>query len=281
MDQEVIQTIVDEFGPVKWVEHINGMPGEGWFLMEVTPLPPNDQLLLVVADIIANNDVWVNQGRVFHHPECQIRHHKIENKVVRRAIKNLHRETFRIAVYSNPSGVPLREPLLSGRPVAIVVDPIISYSIYPDHPHLNMGNPIFHKDNVGYLPDSLCYMTETLPTDDRERYLTALDTITIWLFRHQVWLAARELSHEGIWIGPQAGSLDDEAFAYRLDPTSRCRCNSDRKYAQCHQGIDTLKARKRGWVATNENGGRLSHAWWNSLVHMPEQRAISNLNAVF
>lgn len=280
MDQVVIKEIVDTFGPVKWIEHIDGMPGKGWFLMEVTPLPPNDQIPLVVADIIANNDVLVNQGRLYHNPNCQNTSHRIKDGIVRHAIKNLQRQTFRIAVFSNVGGVPLKVPLLMGRPIAIAIDPIISYSIYPDHPHLNMSNPVLQRCN-DYLPDSLCYMTETLPTDDIERYLIALDTITIWLFRHQVWLATRELTHEGIWIGPQDGILDDECFAYRLDPAGRCRCNRGKKYEQCHQGIDTLKAHKRGWFVTNENGGRLTHVLWQSLVHVPEQKAILNLQAVF
>ena len=280
MNQVEIKKIVDAFGPIRWIEQINGMPGTGWFLMEVTPCPPKDQRPLVVADIIANKGILVELGCLYHDPSCQSPNHKIENQVVKKVINNLKKQTFCIAVYLNPCGAPLNQPLLMGRPIAIAVDPVISYSVYPDHPHLNLSNPIFQKTNE-YFPDSLCYMTEKLPIDNYERFLLALDTITIWLFRHQIWLATRKLEGEGIWIGPHEGILDDEAFAFRLDPSGRCRCGKGIKYADCHQGIDTLKTRKQRGFTINHNGGRLTRELWESWIHEPEQTAISNLRAVF
>ena len=282
MEQAVIEKIIDTFGPIKWVDRIDGMPGQGWFLMEVVPCPPKEELPLIVADIVAGRGIGVDQGRLYHDPDCQNTNHKIEDEVVRSSIRHLKREKFRVAVYSNPLGVPRKVPLLMGRPMAIVVDPVISYTKYPDHPHLNMSNPIFHKGTNDYFPDSLCYMTGTLPTHPHDRYLKALDTVTIWLFRHQIWLATREVSNKGIWIGPHEGALDDECFAYRLNPSDRCRCNSGKKYAQCHQGIDSLKARNKIIdLSINENGGRLTQESWESLVHEPEKEAISKLQIAF
>lgn len=180
--------------------------------------------------------VCVDKGRVYHSNECNAQVHVIQDNLVKDAIQKLKEETFHIAIHPNISLEPTEELFYGGKPLVIPFDPAITYMRFPDHPHLNMGTNLKLLPGTNYsLPDTICYSSEPnskLGNNQRDRLLYTFDEVTIWLFRHQVWVAKRELTEHGKWIGPHEGQLDPESFPSRLNPqcwlvVSKCVISSE------------------------------------------------------
>lgn len=275
-----IEYLTQEFGPTRWIK-LNA--AEGVFFLKVTPLPPPDELERVISDICTGGiPVYVNNGKVYHSDECQARRHVIKNPAVKRSLQRLKEETFNVAIHPNITVDPMKEePLLGGQPIAIAYDPAITYMNYPDHPHLNMGDLQKRLPGTNYLmTDSICYTSQPkkLGNTQRKRLLTTFDEVTIWLLRFQIWVATRELTGRGIWIGPQEGQLEANSFPFRLNPQGPCRCGSRKTYYTCHltEDLEKVKQKQGDYVATDLKK-RIELGWWNSAVRKPQIKLFEDL----
>lgn len=231
MDINKLDRLTSEFGPVKWFpQSILDLPNEGWFLLELTPLPSPDEIEMVVADICLGKMVTVDKGKLYHYESCKEEEHKVTTKL-RKALKHVQEETFKVAIYAG------HKIINNGQPIVIVLDPDINYEVYPDHQHLGVAGRITSK---AFIPGSLCYTAnyKEFGEEDDIMLYNIFSQITIWLFRHQIWIATREIYGKGIWIGPQEGSLRPIDFFYGFNPNGICRCGSTKSYIDCHMISD-------------------------------------------
>ncbi|MCL4439164.1 MAG: SEC-C domain-containing protein [Firmicutes bacterium] len=232
MRPEEIEKVIASFGPVRFYPNPFGVLGEVWFLLEARPTPPSGERFLVAADIRLDRIIRVDKdnGMVFHSPNCDAQEH-ILSKRLTRVVENIADQTFYVAVF------PGHPSVLSGQPIAIALEPVITYNDLPDHPHLNQGGLIRKSF---YLPDSLCYTNDPvgLGTNIVDRLLKAFVLICIWLFRHQIWMATRQLWGQGIWIGPQDPPLSRTLQVLHLNPSNICHCGSGAPYSKCHMMSD-------------------------------------------
>lgn len=222
---------------VTWVDRsLPEVPGEGWFLLEVNPLPPSGDILQVMSDICEDRQILVKDGQVKHYPGCSVAYHSLRPEL-RKVVQRLKTKSFKIAVHPGITG------RYFGQPLAVAIDPVISYSVFPDHPHLNTGGIDQQAQFTGFLPDSLCYLEDIgeLGTDPVGRFRNAFSFITIWLFRHMVWEAMRTSSGTAVWIGPEGPSLPDYGYFSVHSPSSECRCGSRKTYFECHMRTDVRK----------------------------------------
>ncbi len=282
MEQSVIQRLIQDYGPVKWVDKsIFGFRDEGWFLIETIPLPPDDELEKVVSDIIDDNEISYDEGKVRHWPECKYSH-AIKNKTVKDIIENLEYQKFRIAVCAHSE-----KDFLDGQPIVIGLNPSITYMDYPDHPHINTGG---HTREGVYIPDSFCYgyNPNIYGPSEYERYIKVFDESTLWLLRHQIWEATRNRFNEGDWVGKHfKGGLPSGWYALYLNPLDQCRCGSKKIYKLCHMQSDIrdgisyfAKKQKKDKKATEIELLRKLSIPWHKRVGEPQREMISKLNAI-
>ena len=234
MDQPTIQRLIHDYGPVRWVDKsIFGFKNEGWFVIDTIPLPPKEEIESVVMDIIHHQDISYANGKVRRWPENQ-KSSGIKDRVLKEVVTKLENKRYKVGICVNENA-----DFLEGQPIAIALDPIISYMNYPDHPHLNtLGQ---YKN--AFVPESFCYgynvEKERYGTTDYEKFMRAFDEVTLWLFRHQIWEAYREYTGKGKWIGVHhAVGLPDLTYAGILNPLGQCRCGKKLKYLDCHLPLD-------------------------------------------
>jgi hypothetical protein len=274
-----IATAVSGILPVTWVNgSLPGTPGEGWFLINVNPLPPSGEVEQVVSDICEDRDILLEDGQVRHYPGCSSVHHSLKPEL-RKVINLLNPQNFKVAVHP---GIPGR---YNGQPLAIAIDPVISYANFPDHPHLNVGGKGLGAAFKGYLPDSLCYLEDVheLGSDPTVRFRNVFFIIAIWLFRHMVWEAQRKLYRNANWIGPEGSRLPDYAYALTLDPLGPCRCGSQRNYFDCHMMNDIQKRADlppavKARYMKDPIGAKLA---WETSLNAPNKRFVSDLIELF
>lgn len=231
MDSNKLERLISEFGPVKWFPNkILGLPREGWFLLELTPLPSLCEIKMVAADIDRGKTVTIDKGKLYHYEDCREEEHNLPAKIGR-ALRHVKEETFKVAVY------PGSKNINNGQPVVIVLAPVINYEVYPDHLHLGIAGNVSDK---AFIPGSLCYTANYKEFGEEEDVMlyNIFSQIAIWLFRQQIWVATREIYGKGIWIGPQEGSLRPIDFFYNFNPSGICRCGSGRSYISCHMISD-------------------------------------------
>lgn len=234
-----IAELLEAFGSIKWFEgHISGVPWQGWFLLEISPLPSFKTRQNVVADIINNQFVTVSEGRVYHSENCSSVYHELPERF-KKALETVEDITFKVAVYK---GHP---ELLGGQPVAVALEPAITYSEYSDHPHINTCQITKIGGRECFMPDSICYIENPADLGDNEymRLLNAFDEIVIWMLRHQIWLETRKQKIPGLWIG-RAAPRDDRFMAVRLNPDGPCRCGKRVTYRSCHMPADVTAIEK-------------------------------------
>lgn len=235
MEPELIERVRRRIGPITWLNvEIAGFP-RGWFILEASPLPPPHDRCKVLADICNSEYVNVTRGKLYHSHKCRSLAHELP-PLYRHAVESLEDITFRVAIW------PGQPDVLGGQPVAIGLDPPITYDQYPDHPHIS--HAIATPSGI-ILPDSLCYTDRpsSLGSDDYNRLVNAIDQICIWLFRHQVWLETRKISGRGKWVGPATPPFDSMFHALRLDLAGKCWCGAEAPYRDCHWTHDYAKYR--------------------------------------
>lgn len=269
MNPELISSICDRIGPIRWIDR--GIDGfRGWFLLETNPLPPVSQRAMVLADTLFNRPLNVTGAKLYHSALCTSEDHQL-NWRYKRALETIEDTTFFAVVYPGEPNV------FNGQPVVIVIDPPITYDLYPDHPHLNQA----YVSDGRVLPDSICYTDNptSLGTNDYDRLYSAIREIPVWLFRHQVWVETRKLRKPGRWIGPAASGFDPMFHALRLDPNGPCYCNSDKLYRNCHLNLDVKRLKShysKEANIRNPNINRLITSY-----REPHLRALSRLRKVF
>ncbi|KAA0547398.1 hypothetical protein FZW96_11050 [Bacillus sp. BGMRC 2118] len=281
MEQETIQRLISDYGPAKYVDKsIFGFKGEGWFVLDSIPLPPKEEIEIVISDIIKDHEIAYLNGKVRHWPECSNKHSILDIKV-KEVLNFLEEKPFKIGVCAATD-----ENFLGGQPIVIALNPTITYMNYPDHPHLNTGA---NYKGV-YIPDSFCYGYTVEP--DRygpsvyEKYINVFDQATLWLLRHQVWEAIRILKGKGEWIGKHYKYGFDEplVYAHWLSPISRCRCGKTKRYLECHLPIDIKKKVKeeaekseRAYEEVQRNIINNLQNTWNTRIYQPHAFFLTKL----
>jgi len=273
MTPEVRKRLLLEFSAARWVDNtVRELPCEGWFILEVYPTPPPSEKDMVAADLNNSGLIYIasDSGKLYHSDNCVQTNHRLDSHV-RRALKSVKNEKFLVAVYTGFL------PELKGQPVAIPLEPIISYENYPDHPHIN--SPMI-LSNMFFLPETLCYTDNPsgLGFSEYDRFKTAFKEISTWLFRHQVWVASRKFIKPGIWIGPSAESLRADVYPGFLNPTGPCRCGSDNKYIFCHMANDIAPQEEVKSIQEMLTKNILSHvSSWQQRVKIPRDRSLRYL----
>lgn len=279
MKREIIEQLEEVF-PAQWFPNpIKGHRDLGWFLLEINPLPPLDELELVVSDIIRDNIVDVSWGQIRHSHDCR-RKHKIP-QLVKKVLGNLEEQKFLVAVYPGKHGV------YSGQPIAVAIEPQINYALYPDHPHLNVGHYTAQLNGKNiFIPDSFCYIDDPskLGVDTYERLLNAFCKISVWLLRHQVWLETRKVMTKGIWIGLEGKPLLPSEYPLFLNPSGMCRCGNEKQYMNCHMPSDLDREAKE--LAKRGNGSidvikrQLTFKYvrlWNGTKNIPQSSMLNQM----
>lgn len=280
MEQSVIQGLILDYGPVKWVKKsIFGFRNEGWFVIDTIPLPPEDEIELIVSDIINHQEIAYANGKVRHWHECK-QTHPITNQMVKDVITSLKKEPFRIAICTGD------DKFLEGQPIVISLNPTITYMNYPDHPHLNTGG--FYGGV--YIPDSFCYGYTVEPErygpSDYEKFIRVFDEATLWLFRHQLWAAIRSKYGKGEWIGKHdKNGLPPLVYANWLNPLSKCRCGKKKKYIECHLPLDIAPSVTKRAKETNQSPKEIREEMikqlcltWNKRISNPQTETLKKLN---
>lgn len=231
--------------------YLNGQ----WYLLTVNPLPQKEEIYNIISDIEKDIGVFVNKGQVTHDRLCD-EEHKIKKRL-EKCIPYLEDTTFKVLVYINKDFILYEQNM----PIAIVIEPEISFMTYPDHPHLNFGKmypkekpeetlkKIFPKSKLlesmniespkrYYISESLCLLHDynelgNVENDEIGYLQQTFAKISSYLFRHLVWLASRKIYGKGIWIGPTHNQFPVERFSYMIDPNNMCRCGSRLSYSLC------------------------------------------------
>ncbi|MEQ2529430.1 SEC-C metal-binding domain-containing protein [Bacillaceae bacterium CLA-AA-H227] len=284
MKDSLIKELQSEFGQAVDYHSAKGLTNEGWFLLEINPFPAQTELEKIVSDIDNIRPVGVQGGKLIHLEYCGEINHNIRQKEVRKAMKDIENQSFKVAVYSGFTNLQV----LQNQPIAIVLEPEISYFTYPDHPHLNVGG--FDNANNFYFPDSLCYTDnpKLLGNSKKERLLNAFDQISIWLLRHQIWEASRKYKRRGSWIGPEAGTFSPYDYPPILEPLRKCWCGSGKLYKDCHCESDLTalankEAEEKGIPLEQMKRMILHHKLnvWEQRFRLPKRKSLNQLKNAF
>lgn len=264
---------------------IIGRKEGGWFVLRINPLPPIAELSLVVSDIEQIRAVGVSGRGVTHLDDCKSEH-VISSEVVTKALTNLENLTYTVAVCLNETS----NSVLRKQPIAVCLEPEITYRVYPDHPHLNSG--FFDEDSQYYFPDSFCYTDnpDALGESEFDRAIAGLNQITLWLLRHHIWLETRKYVPKGVWIGPNAESFPSFMYPRVINPEGRCHCGSNAHYRSCHLNSD-LRAWEQEIVKLEKvtlNHARefinffikSSHDNWIRTINIPSRKSLKELRSL-
>lgn len=250
-----------------------------WYFLKIKPTPSKQDIEKVVFDIIKGNSISFSnlEGKLMHDQDCREINHVLPKRM-KRILKDIESQVFKIAIYDNP-----RNDLFFGQPVIIAINPQISYTNFPDHPHLNLG-----VRGKNFLSASFCYTDKPNEIGNMfsDRISDAIFYSIEWLFRHQIWEKTRENLGEGKWIGSAAeSSIKNGEHLEVLNPVGLCRCGSGKKYAECclvkdielYQNLYKTSLSKivfpkdvREYIKS-----------WNELVSLPEKMFLDKFNKIF
>ncbi|MFB5088337.1 hypothetical protein PGC35_14220 [Psychrobacillus sp. PGGUH221] len=280
----LIKELQSEFGQVVEYKSAKGVTNEGWFLLEITPFPNPTELEQIVSDINNVRPVGVQGGKMVRLENYNTSDHIVLQRAVREALKHLEEQTYKVAVYVGQTSMTA----LKNQPIAIVIEPEISYFTYPYHPHINVGG--YDKANKFYFPDSLCYTDnpQLLGSTQKERLLNAFSQISMWLFRHQVWEATRKYKKRGVWIGPETGELLPQHYPRILEPNGMCWCDTNKSYKDCHSLSDHLALANEEAKRTKIPQQRIQKVIlseefkvWEQGIRLPKRDSLRQLNIAF
>jgi len=209
------------------------LPKGVWHLIDVRPYPEREHLHEIISDINSDRCVVVSyNGKLKHYKECKSEHDDLP-KCFKAIEPLLQPMSFKVAV---------REKYYRGYPVAVVIEPEISYCTFSDHPHISTFIDIGTYRSASTQdapPFSLCLAEDqgTFGLDLNERMTNIMEETSVWLFRHQLWEASRKFG-KGIWIGPQKNAEANHQFIYSRNPNGLCHCGRKRLYKDCHLQVD-------------------------------------------
>ena len=264
MDAKFVDELSIYFGKIK-ISAVH----KDWCLISINPLPPKNEIEAVLSDLYQDVGCNIKDGKIRHSDTCEKKEHLIPKRVAD-CISLLKDDNFKIAISVKEDAPPFNQPL------AICLNPFISYFEYPDHMHINA--PTFRNGNL-YVPESICYNKDpsVLGTDSKERIQKAIGMIVIWMFRHQVWLATRECygMSKGIWVGKHTPYFDNPSeYFLLLNPLGKCRCGSMKLYKDCCMAKDASEYRK-----TKPDDFRIYN--WLSNMKLPRDKAIEQIKDIF
>lgn len=250
-----------------------------WYFLKLKPTPNKKDIEKVVFDIIKGDFISFSnlEGKLIHNSDCKEINHVLP-KNIKKILKDIESQVFKIAIYDNHTN-----DLFFGQPIIIAVNPKISYTNFPDHPHLNLG--IRGKE---FLPASFCYTDKPNEIGNMfgDRISDAIFYSIEWLFRHQIWEKTRENFGKGKWIGlASESSIRNGEYLEVVNPVGLCRCGSGKKYAECCLVKDIelyQNLYKSGLVKTVfPKDVREYINSWNELVNLPEKRFLDKFNKIF
>lgn len=275
-----------EYGPCrKVILHDAGQFSGEWYFLSITPLPKEDQLEKVVYDIMHGHEISLVNGSIIHNPNCTVKNHHLPKKY-RRLLKKLQPITYTVAIMDNYT------EMLNGQPIAICIDPLISYSNYPEHPHLNAPSYL----NANFFPTSLCYTDnpKSLGKMFGSKLFDTMFYVTEWLLRHQIWEKFKEVDGKGKWIGDEAPSgIVNGEYAHFLNPLGACKCGSKLPYSSCCMRGDLELFMKKYNVAPSAKELKLSTDLndyvtlsryitnWKKSVELPEKKFITDMKETY
>ena len=196
-----------------------------WYILRINPLPSSDDIHNVISDLLIGKDVVITS-------DCKLEHYNICNnyhiipRELEEALKsiNLKESKFKVLIREPKIGV------LNNQPIVVVLDPVINFEKFPNHPHLNAFNC-----NLG-IPTSLCY-TDKYNVFSRmaldEKIIYAVQQSTFWLFKHMIWEELNKINYNDPWIGPSAAPVNDLARIMLINPNGKCFCNSKKRFRDC------------------------------------------------
>lgn len=252
-----------------------------WYLLKVTPTPDKQNIEKVVFDIIKGNYISFSnlEGKLVHNSDCEEVNHAL-SKNIKRILKEIESQVFKIAIYDNQMN-----DLFFGQPIIISINPQISYTNFPDHPHLNLG--IRGKE---FLPASFCYTDKPNEIGNifGDRISDAIFYSIEWLFRHQVWEKTREILGKGKWIGSASeSSIKHGEHLEIVNPVGFCRCGSKKKYAECCL-VKDIELYQNYFIS---NSSLIKTVFprnvieyiksWNEFVNLPEKIFLDKFNKIF
>lgn len=182
----------------------NPIPIGNWYTYTISPLPLDDEIEKVYADIYYKDrdefNIYEN-GMIAHDSDCMESNHELPCEIITE-IKNLERETFEIAIWDNPYGI------MDNQPVFIPLTPQINHFIFNKNRHINAGG--YRDDKNGkiipfFIPESVCYESDFKSLGNRkaERIANAFDKVSLWLIKFQLWkkLEANSNYKSKTWLG--------------------------------------------------------------------------------
>ena len=197
-----------------------------WYFFSITPCPTSDEIAEVISAIHNGGDILFEDKKLTIDENDKTNLIKIP-ELVKKIESKITRQEFKVAVCIG-KGLEM----INAQPIVICFDPLISYSTFPNHPHLN--GPVIN--NKGILPPTLCYTNapDKLGEMFEDKLLDTMFYVSNWLFRHQIWQLVYENFKESLWIGAgEAASIPDSEFPNFINPKNRCRCGSHAKYSDC------------------------------------------------
>lgn len=199
-----------------------------WFLLETSPFPPSNELELIISDIYNNKEVFFSHedGVIRHYCDCQVTNHGLSDFILN-SIDNMKKNTYRIAIWEGDSrkAEDNKELLFQGQPICFILEPDITFSKFPDHPHLNA---------YPNMPDSICYTDNINELGElmHERVYNAIKYVCIWLIRHELWVSTKDLGN-ALWIGPHEPRIIENGINLYYNPFNPCYCGSGYSYKKC------------------------------------------------
>jgi hypothetical protein len=189
-----------------------------------------DVLPLILDDLAAGSEVWMDRGALLHSGNCARAHRPV---AYMDRLGRVTDSTFSLRVIAWPAPM---------HPKVISLYPEISDRACPGHPHLFRQQPIrrFPEFPV-VVPDALCTYR---PGDGEWSWKGGtlgqlLDYAALYVAKHVVWQRTGG-ANKGLWIGAQA-SHEPQDHIRDMDPRGECRCGSGRRYGECCLRLDKFR----------------------------------------
>jgi len=225
---------MSEFFPVTKVDGMYTRKYSGsWYIVNLTPLTNKDELNQVISDLLRQKTVSISpRGQVLHYTNCDSISHQLPKKI-KDVLDEIHysveNTSFKIVIRSPyfryVKGYP--QKAFSGQYLVFGIDPVISFSVFPDHPHLN-------GYELNTIPASICY-TDDYEVFNNEKNIIdyVVEQTSIWLLKHLVWNQLNKIKYSMPWIGPASDELANSKRFSLNNPNSICICGSNKLYKDC------------------------------------------------
>jgi len=224
-----VKDVVQAYPDAEWREAIDeGKPTRAWRLT-IAPVPTQDELRYVLADLDVGRAVAIHQhGRIAHSPKCEV---PLDSHAALLPNLKLPQETYLVDLVYRPSP---RDASWPTQPKAFIMNPEVSVRTYPRHPHMYVGS-------------SGSWACPLSPQDTQWRWkrgatVAYLDQVAIWLLKTAVWArTGAGLAGMGKWIGSDT-SHDPASLISSIKASDPCWCGSGVCYEGCHLQTDVMKA---------------------------------------